>query len=475
MAYDACTICNICTDPFNKVRKPVECPRCEASACTRCVKTYLMNNTIEPKCMGCSSAWDMEFVRKNLSKSFLDVEYKKHQISALLSREEASLGDLQGLVPVRASIDRLTETIKTEKAQIKSWLLLPQEETRHRRFQTRNSLRVHQDEKSRLMQCWELGRAPDNVTETTSHHESTESTKAVFFMACPRTDCRGRVSSVYKCGLCQHWACQDCHADKGLERNGAPHECRKEDRETVQMLQQNTKNCPECHEGIFKEYGCDQMWCTRCRTCFSWNTGKKLNGAIHNPHYYEYIFQNRTTDAHADAHHACGGEEGFPNYHRLVEKWSRHDSGIAKQDQMMLNNTHRLVNHIRYVEMPRLQTILDDQEVKNGRKWGVEYLRHHISREEWGQKLYVAYRKKEREQRKLNIFDMFHRVTCDLYRNWYNHDMTGTEIIESLYKLLEYANENIQLFNKQYGTKVALLEPTVQDTQQQHILEYHCV
>lgn len=432
------TECGICTDPYNKVRMEVECPRCQASACTRCVKTYLMNNTIIPKCMGCQSAWDMEFVRKILSKSFLDTEYKKHQISALLSQAEASLGEMQCFVPIRERLDVLTERIKTEKTR---------------------SDRCLENEKTRLMNAWNTGSTTDDPSDD----------KAVFFMACPRKECRGRVSSVYKCGLCQHWACPDCHGDKGLERNG-PHECTDENRKTVRMLKQNTKNCPECHEGIFKEYGCDQMWCTRCRTCFSWNTGKKIHGTIHNPHYYEYLFQNRgggeAPVEQVEDGYACNG---FPEYHRLVRKWSQSDS-IGKQDQILLNNIHRLANHLRYEEIHRLRTSITDHDALNTRKWSVEYLRNHVTREEWGQKLYVGHRKKERGQRMIHILDMFWMVSCDIYRNWYADTLSGSELLASLQRLLQYANENIHLHNKQYGTKAASLDPNTR--LKQHIIQH---
>ena len=532
--------CAICVDAYNKVRTPVECPRCHTCACTRCIKTYLLHNTIEPKCMGCSSAWDMEFVRKNLSKRFMDSEYKKHQISALLSQAEASLGDVQRFVPIRTRLDTLAEEIKTEKAQIetsfeelgflvhlsmimkngyrvflhakakkenksasclendplveKEWEALPDadKEFYHAKaveyedrlykkrvelHQTRQSMGLHQNENKRLQQQWET------LDWTNEMASIPQAEKTTFFMACPRKECRGRVSLAYKCGLCEHWACPECHGDKGLERNGS-HKCREEDKETVRMLKKNTKHCPECQEGIFKEHGCDQMWCTRCRTCFSWSTGKKLNGTIHNPHYYEYLRQQH----HHQHPSPNGGREaviapfepnmgmmtdcnGFPTYYSLVGKWSSRDSGIEKEDQVMLSDTHRLTNHIRHVEIPRLRNTITDDEKKNSRKWGVEYLRNKVTRDEWGQKLYLAYRKKEREERMLNILDMFTQVAVDVYRNWYYNDMTGSEMLQSLCTLIQYTNENIRIHNQQYGTKVALLDPHT--TLNQHILDYH--
>jgi hypothetical protein len=175
------------------------------------------------------------------------------------------------------------------------------------------------------------------------------------------------------------------------------------------------------------------------------------------------MFRDRNAEAAVVPVVPC--EDGFPEYNRLVWKWSQHESGIEREDQRMLNNTHRLIQHLRYEEIPRLHTTLDN------RKWGVEYLRHHVTREEWGQKLYVAYRKKEREQRRVDILGMFVMVSCDLYRNWYHDALTGPEMLESLHKVFAYTNENILVYNQQYGTKAAFLDPSVPIDQ--HILEYH--
>ena len=38
--------------------------------------------------------------------------------------------------------------------------------------------------------------------------------------------------------------------------------------------------------------GCDQMWCPKCQTAFSWRTGKIETGVIHNPHYFQWARQN---------------------------------------------------------------------------------------------------------------------------------------------------------------------------------------
>lgn len=55
--------CAICVQPYNRLRKPVQCP--------------------------------------HLSKSFLDGDYRKHQMASLLSEDMATIGELQVLVSIR--------------------------------------------------------------------------------------------------------------------------------------------------------------------------------------------------------------------------------------------------------------------------------------------------------------------------------------------------------------------------------------
>jgi hypothetical protein len=426
--------CAICTDPFQKTRKAVGCPRCPHVACSRCVKTYLLNNTVEPQCMSCKAPWDMDFVRRNLSKSFLDTGYKKHQISTLLSRAEASLGNLQRFVPIKTRLLEIQQEVRALQLEAKS-------------TERNKRLRILQQEKGTLEREW---ASPTSMTTV-----ATPAT-ATFFMACPRKDCRGRVSTEYQCGLCERRFCRDCHS----EDNDA-HECSKEDKETVRMLKENTKHCPECHEGIFKEYGCDQMWCTRCHTCFSWKTGKKEHGPIHNPHFFEHMFQQN------DGGQVLQQQHGFPRYARLAEKWGRH---FLRETRDFLNNMHRLVNHVRFEDLPRLQETIRNHETSEHKKWGVEYLRHKVTREVWGQKLYVAHRKTQRMQEMFEILQTVTIVTCELYQRWFYSEIQDVEFLVSLRTLLVESNNNIGEHNKRFGTKAPFVDPS--RLIMQHILDF---
>ena len=489
--------CGICVEPYHRVRKPVQCPRCDAVACTSCTKTFLLGNTIEAKCMSCQSAWDMEFLRAQLSKSFLDGDYRKHQMAALLSEGMASVGELQRLVPLRNAMDEADKTIGELEADVKerrveikrlhvekyqAGLLVRQQTSavarnlvRMRRFvpvveqlslkeQAKDAvfwtLYEIRRERAVLEYRWRhngVGAADDN-------HEQAAA-KNVFFLACPGNECRGRLSTAYKCGLCEHWFCPDCHGDKGLERSSATHICHEDNKKTVALLKDNTKPCPKCHEGIFKVSGCDQMWCTRCHTCFSWQSGKILNGVVHNPHFYAWQREMHGGEApRVPGDDPCGGP--LPPFHVVM--------GIIQyahsNHQRYLERSHRLATHLLDTVVFNLRRSIDEDAEEYRRKWGVEYLRARISKEEWAKKLYFVARRRERKQRILFLMEMVVGTTGDTFRAWPSadqpryHPMTyGSQVYQSLQALFVYANEQIDVQNRQYGTKLRHLDPMSDD------------
>jgi phenolic acid decarboxylase len=107
--------------------------------------------------------------------------------------------------------------------------------------------------------------------------------RRAFAMPCPVADCRGFLSTQYKCGMCNHQLCPRCHDPKHDE------ECDADKLATIALIKQQSKPCPKCGARISKVDGCDQMWCIGCHTAFSWNTGTIHNGNIHNPEYYRWV------------------------------------------------------------------------------------------------------------------------------------------------------------------------------------------
>jgi hypothetical protein len=431
----------------------------------------------------------MEFLRTQLSKSFLDGDYRKHQMTTFLSEGMSTLGELQRLVPLRLRMDEKERSIQDmetyrkeifediRRLQRECWEMkclvrqqtsvIARQKAKEKRdvvaealffkkqarkdvwltlYETRRELDV-------LRHQWRQGQpAQDNGDGAGG--TTTTTTRNVFFMACPRQDCRGRLSTAYKCGLCEHWCCPDCHGDKGLERSSTTHRCDEGDKKTVALLKENTKPCPKCHEGIFKVSGCDQMWCTQCHTCFSWQSGKILNGVIHNPHFYAWQRdQHGGVAPRVPGDDPCGGGP-LPPFHLVMMRFAHHPLE-PWNDQRYVERSHRLANHLVDTVVVSLRRTVDEDTLEYRRKWGVEYLRGQISKEEWAKKLYFAARRQERKQRILFLMEMVVGTMGDLFRSW----PSTSEVLESLRGLFAYANEQIDVQNRQYGTCLQPLDP----------------
>ena len=130
-----------------------------------------------------------------------------------------------------------------------------------------------------------------------------------FVMQCQTDGCRGMLSSQYKCDLCSKYTCPKCFLAIAGEKDD--HVCKQEDMDTVEELRKNTRPCPGCGMRISKTDGCDQMWCTECKTAFSWSKGTVERGVVHNPHYYQWMRENgrnepqRNQCDHANTFNTC--------------------------------------------------------------------------------------------------------------------------------------------------------------------------
>ncbi len=150
---------------------------------------------------------------------------------------------------------------------------------------------------------------------------------------CPAEGCRGFLNNKWTCGVCDTAVCRHCHEVVDVEVVAVPghswlnaegpgvrvpeeeapegrtwHRCDPAAYETARLLARETKPCPSCKALISKIDGCDQMWCTQCQTAFSWSTGEKEEGRVHNPHYYEWL---RRTQGAVPREPARPGDVGF--------------------------------------------------------------------------------------------------------------------------------------------------------------------
>jgi hypothetical protein len=215
--------CPICIEKFNKVnRKEIQCSSCQHTCCRSCVEAYILSITAEPCCLNCKKEWSMEFIRDNMTKTFCDTKLKEHRENILYDREKSLLPATQGYIQMLKEKNRISE---------------------------------------RISQIWklrsELDKQIENEKERLRNIEKTDAdvSKTKFVRACPMPDCRGFLSTSYKCGTCNVWACPDCKEIKGFAKDTA-HTCDPEILKSVKAIESETKPCPNCAVPIHKIDGC---------------------------------------------------------------------------------------------------------------------------------------------------------------------------------------------------------------------------
>jgi hypothetical protein len=204
--------------------------------------------------------------------------------------------------------------------------------------------------------------------------------KREFIMRCPADDCRGFLSTAYKCGTCEAWACTQCLVSVGKEKE-CGHVCDPGTVETAKAIKEETRPCPKCGTRIFKLSGCDQMYCVMdgCHTAFSWNTGQIATGVIHNPHYLEWLKRKNGGLEREAGDIPCGG---LPTTWQMVG--AIRDLEMPNELNTIIletfRNFHELIEH-RLPEYPfRLPQLANKED-------DVDYLLNEISEDVWQARL----------------------------------------------------------------------------------------
>tara|TARA_B100001093_G_C26857891_1_gene1028339 strand:+ start:198 stop:2183 length:1986 start_codon:yes stop_codon:yes gene_type:complete len=315
------TTCDICDFPFTKqLRKPVHCSKCNLVSCLQCNKTYLLGKK-DLHCMGCKVGWTDAHASDYLG-SFIHKDYRQHTTQLLWEMQKARMPETMPAVEREIKIRKMKEeemkiTVKMEEAR-KAWTNL-QDMQRQIRHNIAHGI-------------------VDGSTKS-----DMEKKKKEFVRACPVNDCPGFLSSQWKCGVCETWTCKECMEVIGKDKQ-AEHVCNPDVLASAQLLKKETKPCPSCSAAIYKISGCDQMWCTQCKVAFSWRTGLKVTGVIHNPHFYEWQKQSGENRANPGAI-ACGGLPGAAQFNQILELLNLHQ--FYENDGKRKGNFFKAYSHTR--------------------------------------------------------------------------------------------------------------------------------
>jgi len=209
--------------------------------------------------------------------------YFKHRQEILISRERANLPGLQQAAHTEkgrrdrsnainvliAEIKELTEVRNTIRLEyIRLSLNKNEEELRKVSVDMDQYLAIITTKKEQLYELRVYGpnqiraagaamaaadAAGAAVADAPAAEEKDERKK--FIRRCMRRNCNGFLSTAWKCGLCEWYSCSKCFTERGPDHD-SPHECKKEDVETAELIRSDSKPCPNCGEFINKSSGC---------------------------------------------------------------------------------------------------------------------------------------------------------------------------------------------------------------------------
>jgi hypothetical protein len=504
--------CPICFDTYSaKARKKVTCQYCPSHACRPCQERYLLQSYEDPNCVDCKRGWSSEFMVATFPLTFRNDKLRKHRRKILFEREKSLLPAMQIFVEAKRTMGRLEGDLK---ATYQKDVERSEERNRlHNIYYAKRNELTRLREQQRALLAGPLG--PDNQaslntvrakkkivkTELTQIEKSCadataawqavhieymrirnqyEAQKAIyeerapqgegggqqrrqFIMKCPAGDCRGFLSTAYKCGTCDAFTCPECLVSLGTDKD-AQHTCKPEEIESAKAIKAETRPCPKCGTRIYKIDGCDQMWCVMdgCGTAFSWNTGQIVTGRVHNPHYYEWL---RRTGGGAAPREAgdipCGGmltfyqihaafrEAGLYHYDRTLNTLEFGNSAVYRTQE-----THRNIEELIAEYLPKHPSI---KPRSLNKELNIDYLMKELDEAEWQRQLEIVEARFNRKRDIGFILQTVATAASDAYREMVarcqlsdpafaadSYQWLNESFLPLLEQLREYANTSLK-------------------------------
>ena len=427
--------CVICVEKINLTKNsPIKCEYCDFIACRKCCMTFILNE-IEPKCMNtmtCNRIWTRQFIVKTFSNVFINKQLKKHREQIIFDRERSLLPSTQPIVERQIKIEQFDNDMQKKMIEINKLKKDIFEKQREKiKYLDENSIRIKQ--------------------------------RATFIRPCSVSNCRGFLSSQWKCGLCEKWTCSHCLITKetGYEDE---HVCDDDNVASATLILKETKSCPTCGIGIYKIEGCCQMFCTQCNTAFDWTTGRIFTNNIHNPHYFEWIRrtggnENTIENQQNNCNHPIFNQNIYIVIrNKIKERNCLIGSEIDVDLQQKIHNIIRRMIHLNQVEIPHCnEFILNPNDYNTDLR--IRYLRNIIDEEEFKKLLQRKDKKRQKYQEILNILQMIYNASVDIImriardlsnKTW---KMDVFDPLNEIDELIQYANECFHDISNTYQSK----------------------
>lgn len=445
-------------------RTQITCEYCPFTACAACCEQFLLTRTI-PTCMDleCKREWTRKFMASHFTKVFMTKKYKCHIENIIAEQQLALLPATQPEVVRIQELNEISKEIDHIGTQIQQLCTLRQLKQRE----------------------WHLLK---------TRREPVQRERREFVRHCPATDCKGFLSSQWKCGICHIWCCPACHEIKGADKN-AEHLCDPAVVESIREIGSTSKNCPKCYVPIFKIEGCDQMWCTLCEVYFSWRTGEiDTSGRYHNPHALEALRRrNREGIPREPGDIICGREIGHQMVQPLERKIIRlfrqfrvtHENELGRlaldeMEGVLLDKRKAITRfiqrtiHIREAVLDTYRVNIDERNLE----LRIEYMTNQINMDTFKTKLQMVHKKYSKSHEIYQIFDMVVVSLTDILYRFMEHVDNTTEYLELSFAIIseiapicDFANECFAGVSLAYGGVAPYIKHNLNIVRQSDMVE----
>ena len=455
--------CSVCFDNFNNsTKKATNCPSCETKICRSCLQNYLLNDISDnSKCVNtqCKYIMDRDFLDSELTSHFRLNVYRKYREQILLDREISKLPSTQEHAITYRDAFASNGEVKTKLAQLKVERLQLNQQI----------IKLERDYRMNNFAIESYGRTNNSVVGAV---------RMEFIKPCTDNDCKGFLSSGYKCGLCNKFTCSKCNDLLGLDKN-IEHTCDPDKVATIEFIKNDSRPCPKCGVNIHKIDGCNQMWCTNCNTAFDYRSGKIADGQVHNPHYFAWLARNPQAHPINQACNDLGDTQIIRLLHRIPGRFNAVLRTTAPDT--FPSDSHKFVYNVlilgREIENYGLITeeIINPQGhrtvITHGQRTReidvneayrilrVRYLSNQITREVWKSELQKTEKKINFHRSKSQLFDLFIQASRDSIRQILPPtNKNVAEIASELEILIAYFNDESKKVENRFARIVGQIK-----------------
>jgi len=218
---------------------------------------------------------------------------------------------------------------------------------------------------------------------------------------------------------------------------------------------------------------CDQMWCTQCHIAFSWKSGLRVNGVVHNPHFYQWQRAGGgAAPIQTPGAQACGGLPGLWQFRRQLSRAMTGDPYKGNKITESILQLHQGCGHFQQWELNRLRRAC--QGAADNTALRIQYLCKEITEKKLMQKVQRQDKMREKKLAQLQVYELLNTIFLEnlndiqqlLLTEVADEDETRKanlvktciKNLERCHKVRVYSNKQLAKISRVYNQTVGMID-----------------